>query len=512
MKTWKKIVRLLILIALIVPAAAVVAVQIPAVQTAAVRKAADFLSGHIDGRVDVGKVYFSYPNSLILKNVDVIQGDSDTLAHLGKALVKIKATSLLFSKEARIRRVSLEDGHFTIRRLDESTTNLSALLAPLLGKEKKEDGGGGLPWECIRLDRLTLKHIDFAADSLALRDINLSARNIHYTAPLEATARIDNLTLEGDNDLKVNKMSADIALGSEGLHVDGLRYEDGWTSLDADRIALGFSSFDDFNDFLDKVSIDASLQPSLVDLRTAKAFIPLKTGDLALWLDGSVKGTVSNLASNRLRIQSASKHTVADLKFRIKGLPDLEKARVNAEITQLKTSTADLAEIISGIQPGFRKSSLTRYAPGETITLTAQADGYLSQLTAKGHLGTSSMGSADLDAIVRKQGKRFGVEGTASTSSLQLGRLLDNKSIGSLTCQTDVDFSTSGKHIQLDVSPLRIDSFHFNGYDYHDIIAAGSMQDDLVQADIVSNDPNLQMTLHGNIDLGGKGRENRYLL
>ena len=178
MKTWKKIVRLLILVALIIPAAALVAIQIPAVQTAIVGKATGILNQDIDGEIKVGKVYFSFPNNLILKDVDIIQGADDTLAHLGKALVKIKTSSLFSSKEAVVRRVSLEDGSFNIHKLNDSTTNLSALLAPLQKKDKKEPGS--LPWDNIRLDRLNLKRIDFSTDSLHLNNINLAARNIRY--------------------------------------------------------------------------------------------------------------------------------------------------------------------------------------------------------------------------------------------------------------------------------------------------------------------------------------------
>ena len=513
MKTWKKIVRLLVLAALIIPAALMVAIQIPAVQTAAVRKAADMLSGNIDGRIDVGKVYFSYPNNLILKDVDIIQGAEDTLAHLGKVLVKVKATSLLASKEARIRRVSLENGHFAIRKLDDSTTNLSALLAPLGQKEKKEkEEGGGLPWESIHLDRLTLKHIDFSADSLAFRDINLSARKIRYSDPLNVTARIDNLSLEGKNDLKVKKMSTSVALSGNGLQVDGLRYEDHWTKLDAKRIALGFSDFSDFGDFLEKVHIDATFRPSLLDLRTAGAFAPLGGRELALWVEGAVKGTVSNLSSNRFHIQSASRQTQAELKFRLKGLPDIDHTRINAEIVSLHTTTDDLGTLIAGVQPGFKAATLSRYAAGEPISLTAQADGYLSQLTANGHLQTHSMGGADFDAVLRKTGPDFGVEGTASTSSLQLGRILNNKSLGALTCQTDIAFTAKDESISVDVMPLEIKNFTFNNYNYHDIVANATLQDGVVRADVTSLDPNLQMDLHGNINLGGKGKESRYLV
>ena len=449
MKTWKKIVRLLILVALILPAAALVAIQIPAVQTAIVGKATGILNQDIDGEIKVGKVYFSFPNNLILKDVDIIQGADDTLAHLGKALVKIKTSSLLTSKEAVVRRVSLEDGSFNIRKLNDSTTNLSALLAPLQKKDKKEPGA--LPWENIRLDRLNLKRIDFSTDSLHLNNINLAARNIRYSEPLTASARIDNLSLETDTGLKVNTMSADLALDSEGIHVDGLHYDDGWSQLDAKQVSLGFKDFSDFGNFLEKVQIDANLRPSKIDMRTAGAFLPLGGRDLSLWVEGAGKGTVSSLAADKLRIQSDSRQTVADLKFRLRGLPDIERTRIDAEILNLNTTTADLADIIAGIAPGFQKTALTRYAPGEPIHLTAKANGYLSGLSATGHLSTATMGEANIEGFVRKTGSHLGVEGTASTSSLQLGRLLGNPSLGSLTCQTDIDFSLNGKKMSVDV-------------------------------------------------------------
>ena len=177
---------------------------------------------------------------------------------------------------------------------------------------------------------------------------------------------------------------------------------------------------------------------------------------------------------------------------------------------RLSTNTHDLADIIAGIQPGFQKSTLTRYAPGETITLSAKADGYLSNLSTTGHLGTSSLGEADIEGFFRKTRSGFGVEGTASTSSLQLGRLLGNSSLGALTCQTDVDFSVAGKQVSVDVKPLEIQNFTFNQYNYHDIVASGTLRDGYLQADIVSYDPNLQMTGHGDISLGGKGQDNHY--
>ena len=136
-----------------------IAVQIPAVQTRIVNKVTETLSKNLDGRVEVGRVLISFPNNIILKDVNVIQGAGDTIATLGKALVSLKTTSLVFSEQALVRRVSLEDGSFTIRHLTDSTTNLSALLAPM---PHNESGELVLPWDEIRVNKVTLKNIDFS--------------------------------------------------------------------------------------------------------------------------------------------------------------------------------------------------------------------------------------------------------------------------------------------------------------------------------------------------------------
>ena len=510
MKTWKKIVRMLFLVVVIVPVATLIAIQIPAVQTYAVDKVSQILTKDIDGTANVGKVYLSFPNNLILKDVDIIQGERDTVAHIGKVLINLKTTSLVLSQEARIRRISLEDGRIHIRHINDSTTNLSRLIAPLTAQNKtdKTEVGGGLPWESISLDRLTLKDIDFAYDSLAVEDIHLSLRNARYEGST-AGARIERLSFRS-GDLQVEECRADLAYDSTGVAVKDLRYDDGFTQLRSKRLALGFSDFSDFSDFLNKVDIDASLQNSRIDLHTLKPFLDLGGRELALWVDGSVKGSVNALQSDRFHIESATRQTRLELKFKSQGLPDLEHARLNAEILRGETTTADLADLIAGIQPGFKKNNLTRYAPGEPLNLTARLNGTLADLDATGHLHTATMGEADFQVNLGKQGKAFQAQGTASTQGLQLGRILGNPTLGALTCQTDISFAQTRQGLSVSALPLTIDHFTFKGYDYQGIVASGTLENGQVHADIVSSDPNLVLEGHGDITLGGKGAGNRY--
>ena len=508
MKTWKIIVRILVLLLVIIPTAALIAVQIPAIQTAIVSKVTDRLSREVDGDIHVGKVLLSYPNNLILKDVDVIQTPGDTVAHLGKVLVNLKTSSLLFSKEARIRRVSVENGYVAIRHINDSTTNLAALLAPLKNKPKKEKESTGLPWDSIRANRLTVKHLDFIADSLHIQDINLSARDIHYGET--ASVRIDKLTLrEESRGMNLEDFGGKVALDSTGLQILDLRANDGHSDIKAD-VNLGFKEFNDFKDFLNLVSIDADLHDSFFDTQTLSAILPKKVPSAAVWLDGRVHGPVSDLRTDMLHVESASQETFLDLRCRLRGLPDVNRARIYAEILRSSTRTSDLADIISGLNPKFNKASLSRLAPGERLSLTAKAEGTLSDLKATGTLHTGSMGSAVFDATMGRGATGVQVDGTASTESLQLGRLLSNKSLGALTCQTDLAFNISKKGFTASVEPVRIRNFSFNGYDYHDIVGSGTIQDGILRADVMSDDPSLQLILHGDVALGGKGKDKQY--
>ena len=523
MKTWKKIVRIVVLAMVIIPTAALIAVQIPAVQTRIVNKVTETLSKNLDGRVEVGRVLISFPNNIILKDVNVIQGAGDTIATLGKALVSLKTTSLVFSEQALVRRVSLEDGSFTIRHLTDSTTNLSALLAPM---PHNESGELVLPWDEIRVNKVTLKNIDFSTvnpftaeegrkrnpraidwKNIGLQDINLTVRDLSYGKAL--SGRIADISLKEKNGLEVKHVEGDVTMDDTGIHISGLEYNDGWSDLHADNFELGFTDFSDFSDFVNKVRLSGTFRNTFFDARTLQYYAGMNEIPAGLWIDGKAEGTVNDLRSDGLRVRSDSKGTDMDLRFHLKDITDPARSRISAEILRSSTSTADLANIISAVSPGFKRSSITGIAHGEAISLRAKAEGPLDDLKVTGHLGTGTMGSATFDAMVGTGKGGVRVDGTASTESLQLGRLLGNPSLGALTCQTELEFSSSKKNgLVVGVAPLKIDNFIFNGYDYRGILASGRLKGDRIDADFFCNDPNISIIGHGDIVLGGKGQNN----
>ena len=528
MKTWKKIVRLLVLVAILVPTVALIAIQVPAVQTKLAHMVTTRLTRGIEGDVSIGKVYFSFPNNLILKDI-LITSDSDTVLSAGKLLVKVKTTSLVLSDEAVIRRISLENGQAAIRRLDDSTTTLSKMLAPL--NRSSKDSTQAMPWNTITLDRLTVKDFAFTYDNrlpaartdttilphadwknLHLEDINLTARKIRYEDGA-LDVRMERLSFREQGGLDLQNLEGDIRLGDKGLTFDSLEYDDTWTQLHADRLRLGFNDFSDFNQLLEKVSLDLSVLESQLDLRTLYYFTGAKGlahSDMALLLDGIVSGPFNDLRTDLLRVQSPSKQTRITFKGRVQGLSDMDKAYIDLRIFDAVTRTSDLADLLGHMGTDINTRSIRKMAAGEPIFLKGSLKGRLSGMTADLDVSTKSMGSATVDAQLAKGRSGLEVSGQVNSQSLDMGRLLGQPSLGALTADAILSFDNSGGTTRIGVSPARIDNFTFRGYNYHGIVAEARMIDGDIVADIGSSDPNLKMTLHGDIDQDKKAGERRY--
>ena len=534
MTTWKKIVKMLVLVALLVPTAALVAIQIPAVQTALVEKVTGAIGRSLNGSAHVGKVYFSMPNSLILKDINIIQGDSDTVLHASKLLVKVKTTSFILSDQARARRISLENGFARIRRLDDSTTTLSLLLAPFKKKEKKEKDDSPLPWESIHLDKLTVKNFDFYFNdrppseaqpatpsghidwkNLGITNINLIAKDIHYDKELSVT--LGRFSFSEHNGLDMEYLGGQVKLGGDGLAIFELEYKDAWSEVHSDHFALGFKNFSELSDLFGKVSLEASVNNTRFDLRSLYYFSGiegLKDSNLSVWLDGGVSGPFNKLKADLIRIRSHTKETVVTMKGRINGLPDIKQAYIEANIFDGSTNTSDLSGIISRLGLNLDAASISKFAKGETISFNGQLTGPMADLNADLEISTEGKGSATLNASIRNlmEGSRMQIDGKAAANRLELGSLLGIPTLGALTADAEIDLLSSKSSSEISVSPIHIHNFTFNGYNYHGIVANGQINGKKIAADLISNDPSLRMSLHGDIDLGDKGQDKRYLI
>ena len=496
MKVLKRILIGLLAVVILIPVTAVVLVQIPAVQTFVGNKALKAISKNLGGSVQIGEIRYALFNTLILTDVTVLEPAGDTLLYAGKVLLEVDSRSLR-RDTLDIRRVSVERCRATMRDLPESDT-------------KTEKSGGGLPWKSIKAEKIAVSDLSFtyAEKGIQIEDFTLRADHLEYGDNIYGQLRELAFTEARQNNRY--SLSSGILVSDKMLYLNDFCLKDAHSDIDAPHIALYYDSFADFADFLNKVEIDAEFTDACLDLASVQAFVPeLAKLHARGYLSGQVKGKLGDLRADHLRFQSESRLTNLLLSARVKGLPDMNRTRVDATIHRSNTCVRDIVKVIRGINPQFDASTLLARAPSEMIDISGELHGTLKDAEAKLRLGSRQKGGIVSEAIwkVEPDGVPF-IRGSVTTLGLNAGKYLGVKDLGKVTVDTHFDAKLAKSPI-INLKNLFVREIQYKGYTYSDIEASGSFENNRLLLNAASVDPNLYFITSADLDLTPKA-DNSY--
>lgn len=514
MGNWRKILLGVLIIALGVPSAALIALQSPKVQTSLARRATAIISANIDGQVSVGKVSIAFPRLFLLKNVCITgEGPQDTVICLGKAFVDARLFALL-GGSLIVDKVWLEDGSVRIRNLNDSTTNLSRMLAPFAGSDTDESEESLLRSLSVR--RVALENFDISrknafaptadtlkvnpnvlnTNDLEIENLNLDIRNIKYRDTDDASLSIRKFSFNEKSGFTLRKMEADFLLDKNGLSVSDLYYQDDDSHLQAPRLALLFDDFSAFDDFFNEVAVDVDVKDVHFDGKTLEHLAGVES---SLMLDAAftAEGAMNNLRSDKLRILTTSHKSFLDLSASVSGLPDLKSLLIDVNFKKCQTNASDLAFFLSTLNPAFDRKTISGLAPGETVYFRGTLRGKPDKFEAKGRLSTTSMGEVRLKFLCDNAlDSSLGLKGLLQVDKLNLGGILCVPDMGELTCDAALD-GVLGGAMSFDIDSMKIASFTYNGYEYRNIRVDGLLTDNKFDGTIFCKDPNIDFTFKG---------------
>ena len=497
MKVLKRILIGLLAVVILIPVAAVVLVQIPAVQTFVGNKVLKAVSKDLGGSIQIGDIRYALFNTLILTDVTVLEPAGDTLLYAGKVLLEVDSRSLR-SDTLDIRRVSVERCRATLRDLPEG------------GDTKTEKSGGGLPWKSIKAEKIAVSDLSFtyAEKGIQIEDFTLRADHLEYGESIYGQLRELAFTEARQNNRY--SLSSGILVSDKMLYLNDFCLKDAHSDIDAPHIALYYDSFADFADFLNKVEIDAEFTDACLDLASVQAFVPeLSKLHARGYLSGQVKGKLGDLRADHLRFQSESRLTNLLLSARVKGLPDMNRTRVDATIHRSNTCVRDIVKVIRGINPQFDASTLLAKAPSEMIDISGELHGTLKDAEAKLRLGSRQKGGIVSEAIwkVEPDGVPF-IRGSVTTLGLNAGKYLGMKDLGKVTIDTHFDAKLAKSPV-VNLKNLFVREIQYKGYTYSDIEASGSFENNRLLLNAASVDPNLYFITSADLDLTPKA-DNSY--
>jgi len=526
MKAVRNIVLGILAALAIIPATIVIILQIPAIQTFAAKTAVNILSKDIDGEIGIGRVSIAPLHTFIFNDICIKDAKGDTIAAVGKLTANLSSRSVFSRERLIVHRIFIDGGKADIRHISPDQTNIGLIISQLAGDSEKESTAS-LPWERITVRKVKITDLDFAYrnsfaqskesdgvdfNDLHIKNLNLKVNDISYSGIDDISATLSSLSfLEEKSGVELKELSCEAKLGKDGINVRNLHLDDGKTLLNA-GCRIGFDTFDDFSSFTSKIPLDIHFARSFVDLASAMPFTEGLDGmNLKVWLSGDITGTLSDLNTDNLLVESESGKTIIRLTAELTGLPEVESTVANITIPSLTTTISEIDGIISSVSPSFKKGSVSKYDPGESLTLQGRLCGPLDNFTSSVTLAVEHCGSFTADMRCRGliSGNNSHIEGTIDGQSLAIGRFLKDTALGNASFKGAVA-ANLGDKFSVSTDEFTVSELYFHGYDYRGIKLSGAYCNDNIAVKIQDSDPNINLKAEALAKLGS-GNRSSYL-
>lgn len=436
-----------------------------------------------------------------LQNVVFIQKDawagSDMTASV--SLLELDAEEINFAKQiARIRNLNLVDPVYiaysyagkrppvakTTATKDTSAgwNFLVAQLKLANGRFKTDNQSPG-PKPGV----FDSEHMDFTA-------INGNFKNVGWVK--DTVKGFVDFSAKERSGLVVKRLKANTTLHGSAMIFDDLDLQTNRSTLTryfAMRYPNGMSSFEK------NVKLEAHFNNATLASDDIGFFAPeARNWKRVIRINGDVKGTIDDLKAENLELWAGNK-TYINGNASIVGLPNINETFINLEAKALRTTYEDAVNFF----PALRKVTTPNLRALGYLNFKGVYTGFITDFVTYGTVQTA-LGTltTDLNMKLPKNSEPV-YSGRISTGGFQLGRFLNNSDLGI------VDFNGTVKGRSFDWNKLdlnvngNIRRFQFGDYTFQNIVANGRLNNKKFNGFAKINDPNVQLTLNGLVDLSG---------
>lgn len=499
--------------------ALLIAINTETFQTYAAHKAATYLSKELGTRIEVGKLKISFIRNVELENVLVEDLHHDTL--LAGSSILVNLSGFDYSKhKLRLDEVKLSDVKVKLLRYKGEPDFNFQFLADYFsspGPTKPDTSAG---WT-VKYGALLLNHVDFTYHLLRDTDRvvqNMNYNNIHvhdvrgkisdfHLSKDTIFATITDLSAREQCGLVLSKLSTIAKVSPKELRCDSLTLVTHNSYING-RLRFDYNTWSDYEDFIDKVYIDANLKTG-TELNFAD--VAYFTEELngfkeTLYLTGKVKGYVNDLHGSNLEFKYAE-DTRFKGDFSITGLPDINRSYIHFDARQLSTTRADLEKF--PVPPFNHPTHLS--LPKEVahlglISYKGKFDGFIDDFVTYGTFKTA-VGNLSTDLSIHNDSTHhvIGYSGLIKSSNFNLARLFPGiRQLGPVS----LDARIKGKGFDVKALDAELDgkimSLTYNNYAYKDITVNGKFKDKIFTGNLVSKDENADFDFNGTIKFTNK--------
>lgn len=485
--------------------------QIPAVQETLIDRYLRGFSNATGFRSTVTNFRLLWFDRLELEGLTVYDPDSNKLITAKKILINFKLSQLFNQQDINIDGVLLDSAKVLITKIYENDTsrnlNINVLIHRINEHYGSAGGGGRTPRINIGeafLNASQFTYIDQYRDSIKSGfnynqfTVNIDEGQLQNFLILGDTTEFNVQTLlatDKETNFRIRQLSTFFRLSQQRMEFTGMKLQAG-NSIISDSVIFTFNGQQELSDFIDKVNVHAHLSNTVIEPKDLALFAP-QAGRLIrpVRVSGIFNGKVNNFKFTDMEIGMGN--TLLRGSLDMEGLPDIHETFI---ILDLKNSQLEFDDLAFALN----QSSMDRLTPMGRVLLNGQFLGYTNDFVAKGNF-QGDLGEITSDINFKVNEKNFDkseYSGALVMKAFSLGKYLqdtisfqqvnlDGKIKGSgLTTQT-ADFTLDGK----------ISSVGLRNYNYTNIKTNARFASGLFNGFITINDPNLEFTAKGSVDL-----------
>ena len=506
------VVSTLFLLAIILPLALSLLLSVPAVQNYVAGTVARKASEKLGTRIEVGHVDIKLLNRVAIQDFYVEDFSGDTLlyvAGLDAAVVDLGLTG----RGIVLGKVRLDGGGFHLRKMPSGEMNIKEIVDKIRGDKPKGDGKFRLS-----ISEVEARNMDFTM-RLSPRKykggVNYSDLQLRgFTADLNALSigggdiviGIERLIFKERSGFEVRDMAVEKLTVRDGkLLLEQVSIETPDSHLELPHVYLIGDTWGSYKNFTDSVEVDVVSAGSTISTASLKYFVPSLEGRCLTLedVDFSTSRTVSEMEVSLTHASVFS--TEIALEASSRGLPDMDNARVDVQLSNLTTSARDIDAIMQSFTgKPLPESSVGMVSRAGKLRVKGAFYGGMSDFKADATV-TAAAGVAGVDMAMRRlSGGGRALSGNASLRGINAGRVLGVGNLGRVWAGAAFDGTVADDgRIAGDVKG-EISGAEFLGYRYHDIVVNGKVDGKSFDGKINSSDSNLDFDFGGVMDFNSQ--------
>jgi len=489
----------------------------PALQTWASHRIASYYSAKLHTKVTIGKVDFEFFKKVVLRNVYVQDRNSDTLFYADA--LKFDIGTLDF-KAHKLYLSSIDINKTKVHLITHkhaNELNLQFIIDEFASKDTTKSTSP--KWD-VSFGTLNLDDVDFLLQNqndtstnfgksinfanLRVHHINSTISDIKFQGDT-VRAFIENLSSHEQTGFDLKKFTCYVKLHPHGFELDALKIETPRTKLSTDLV-FRYKKFSDFDDFVNKVYIQASFKKTIVCFDDVSYFAHgLSEAHTTFTISGNYSGTISHLKGRNMSIGWGNA-SVLECDASMDGLTDIDNTLIKANISNLVTSRYDIEQLPT---PPFDQPGHIKLPKNidllKTIYLTGSFNGYISDFQATGNINTA-IGNITSSLHLRQDtvNHQTYYKGSIQTQGFNIGTFWNLKDFGSITASVNIE----GKGLRKDNADANLNgsmqSLTFKKYTYQSTTLTGELKKGFFSGVVNVNDPHLQLGFNGEVNIAAK--------